>query len=219
MIRLLLLIVGATYFSIAHAQTSGPSLSRCQCNYDKWVGVCVATISKQSDWVRITSNTQQCSRVDWYIEGAPQMTIVTNGVETESLLNVKPGAKLVIQSCNICQDAMLPEGSSPSAGGTAPMQPTAVAISPFAGTWTGAERNLFGFGHTSTVKFIVQGDTISGSWVSDNGSSDITGTVEGSSATVSFPGPGIKGLRLDLVNPTTIKYSSVFFSGTLTKSP
>ena len=49
----------------AYAADSGPPLSRCQCNYDKWVGTCIATASRKGDWVRLTSNTQQCSRVDW----------------------------------------------------------------------------------------------------------------------------------------------------------
>lgn len=188
-------------------------LSRCQCNYDKWVHSCVATVSNQNGWAKITSDTQQCSRVDWYIDGNPQMTVVTNGVETEPLLNVKKDSKLVVQACNVCQDEMFPADSvAPVANGPAPT--TSSPPSPFTGTWIAHERNIFGFSKTTTMQLTVVGSAISGSW----GGQSVSGTVTGSSATIDVSGPGVKGMTLRLNDPSTMSYSTSFFSGTLKKA-
>lgn len=194
--------------------TVSAPLSRCQCNYDKWVHSCVATISNQKGWAKITSDTQQCSRVDWYIDGNPQMTVVTNGVETEPLLNVKNDSKLVIQACNVCQDEMFPNGSDTSAINNQAVSTTGSISSPFSGTWIAQERNIFGFSKTTTMQLTVVGITISGNW---DGQS-VSGTVTGSSATIDVSGPGVKGMALRLDSPTTMSYSTAFFSGTLKKS-
>jgi hypothetical protein len=203
---------------ISSAYGAGPPLSRCQCNYDKWVGTCVATVSRESAWVRLTSNTQQCSRVDWLIDGNPQMTIVTNGVETEPLLNVGAGAKLVVQACNVCQDAMISDGRPSNPDGTT--LPT-LARSPFEGTWTGSDRNMFGFSHGINVHLSVQGTTISGTWEtqgSGGGVDPVSGSISGTSASVNLGGHGAQGIRLELLDATTLKYTWGFGSGTLKKA-
>jgi heat shock protein HslJ len=93
--------------------------TRCECEYDKWVGDCRAAIKRVKNWVHITSNTQQCSRVDWYIDGQPHVTIVTDGVESEELLNISDASKIAIQSCKVCKDAQASvrpgSGQEPSA--------------------------------------------------------------------------------------------------------
>lgn len=88
-----------TFSNVSFAET------RCQCEHDGWVGDCKANIERQGDWVRVTSDTQQCSRVDWYVNGQPRLTIVTDGAESEQLLNVGPDSTIAIQSCKLCKDA------------------------------------------------------------------------------------------------------------------
>jgi hypothetical protein len=216
------MIKSATGFAMATALMTALSstsafaapLSRCQCNYDRWVHSCVATVSNQKGWAKITSDTQQCSRVDWYIDGNPQMTIVTNGVETEALLNVKSDSKLVVQACNVCQDEMFPDGSAAPAAGVQGNPTTSSSSSLFAGTWIAHERNVFGFSSTTTMQLTVLGTTISGTW---DGQA-VTGTISGSSATIDLSGSGVKGMTLRLDDPTTMSYSTAFFSGTLKKA-
>jgi len=141
----------------------GAPLSRCQCEYDKWVGTCGATIMNENGFAKITSHTNQCSRVDWYIDGNPQMTIVTNGLSTEPLLNVKPGSKLVIQACNVCTDAMIPGGTgAASSGAMSGSKPSKIVTnSDLSGVWRGTlEGSNAG---PMIVRLSVNADAISGS--------------------------------------------------------
>lgn len=88
------------------------SQTRCQCEYNNWVGDCQTQIKRSGDAVRITSNTQQCSRVDWNINGQPHVTIVTDGSETVDLFNISSDARIEIQSCKICRDEMVGDNSN-----------------------------------------------------------------------------------------------------------
>lgn len=78
--------------------------TRCECSYDNWVGTCQANIEQKNKWITILSNTKQCSRVDWYSDSTPQVTIVTDGAEVEPWLGQNVPGKLSIDSCNICKD-------------------------------------------------------------------------------------------------------------------
>ncbi|KKJ75175.1 hypothetical protein WH95_19850 [Kiloniella litopenaei] len=89
--------------SIAVAQSS----TRCQCDYNNWVGNCQASIELDNNWFKITTNTQQCSRVDWYADSNPKVTIVTGGLETEEWLGRSKRPELTLQSCKICRDTNL----------------------------------------------------------------------------------------------------------------
>ena len=85
------------------------SLTRCQCSYQDWQGDCRAKIEQTSTWFKVVSDTQQCSRVDWYINGEPQVTIVTDGADmVEWLGQSEPQSlNLTIQSCKICKDSQI----------------------------------------------------------------------------------------------------------------
>lgn len=89
------------------AQAQAQPLTRCQCAQDKWVGKCRAKLQQSGNWITITSNTPECSRVQWYAGETPQTTIVTDGVERTEWLGAK-GARLAIESCFICTDAERP---------------------------------------------------------------------------------------------------------------
>ncbi len=50
------------------------------------------------------SSAQQCSRVDWFLDGEPKVTIVTDGAEMEEWLGQANAPKLTVQSCKVCRD-------------------------------------------------------------------------------------------------------------------
>lgn len=111
----------------------GAQASRCECEYDDWIGDCTATVESRGNWVKLTSSSDQCSRIDWYANGNPHVTVVTEGTATEELLNYTGEIKLAVQSCKICKDRMYAEGGPP---GTSEQraQPTADAT----GIWQGS---------------------------------------------------------------------------------
>jgi len=87
------------------------SKTRCQCTYKDWVGDCKAKVEFKGNWFKVISDTQQCSRVDWYIGEDPQLTIVVDGAEMEEWLGQAKSPQLVIQSCKICKDSNYPDSA------------------------------------------------------------------------------------------------------------
>jgi len=84
---------------------------RCECEYTGWIGDCKANIELKGNWFKVISNTQQCSRVDWYIDEQPQVTIVTDGADMEEWLGTSKSPQIVIQSCKICRDTNSPSNN------------------------------------------------------------------------------------------------------------
>jgi len=91
---------------------------RCQCDYKNWIKQCDASIELGSKLFEMRSNTNQCSRVDWRLDGNPHMTIVTDGVEVDSWFSQSNNPQAVIESCNVCTDSDYPADSLVSASST-----------------------------------------------------------------------------------------------------
>lgn len=89
--------------------------SRCQCTYKDWVGDCSASVSLENQWFNITSSALQCSRVDWYIDGEPRVSIVLDGSEKEQWLGKSRSPTIAVQSCKICADSNMPSAGSAEA--------------------------------------------------------------------------------------------------------
>ena len=100
-VTLLLLIFA--FVSQANAQT------RCECEYDDWVDDCDAEFERKGDWILFKSDTEQCSRIDWYTDSQPRLTIVEDGKETVNLTGIPSSAEISIASCKVCKDRMYSE--------------------------------------------------------------------------------------------------------------
>lgn len=84
--------------------SSVQSQTRCQCSYQDWQGDCRASIEQSGSWFKVISDTQQCSRVDWFINGEPNVTIVTDGADMVEWLGQSQSPSIAVQSCKICRD-------------------------------------------------------------------------------------------------------------------
>jgi hypothetical protein len=197
---------------------NGQQLTRCQCSYKDGVGDCTAKVSKADRWITVTSNTAQCSRVDWYADGQPQVTVVTDGKETHEWLGQGQNPQLTLQSCKICKDA---EGGSagPGSATTTPedRQETTPAASPFQGTWVGEDKNVYGYSNATRVQINVDGSTVTGTWsAGSEPTKPISGTIVGNKAKVKIHNGGTS-LTLNLVDESTLKYKWMFSSAVLRK--
>ena len=88
--------------------TSNNNAFRCQCDHRNWIEQCDASIELGSKLFEMRSNTNQCSRVDWRLDGNPHMTIVTDGVEIGSWFSQSSNPQAVIESCYVCTDSDYP---------------------------------------------------------------------------------------------------------------
>jgi hypothetical protein len=106
---LLALVLLATFFITLTAAAS----PRCECEYDGRVVGCEARVELNGKWFKVFSDTQQCSRVDWYIAGPyrkSRVTLVTDGVVMEEWLGSEDSPEVIIQSCIVCKK-LLPTGT------------------------------------------------------------------------------------------------------------
>ena len=80
--------------------------SRCECEYDDWVDDCEAEFERNGDWIVLESDTEQCSRIDWYTGSQPRTTIVEDGKETVHLASNIGNVEISIASCKVCKDRL-----------------------------------------------------------------------------------------------------------------
>jgi hypothetical protein len=96
--KVLPVLLFVAFITQANAQT------RCECEYDDWVDDCDAEFERKGDWILFKSDTEQCSRIDWYTDSQPRLTIVEDGKETVNLMGIADDADISISSCKVCKD-------------------------------------------------------------------------------------------------------------------
>ncbi|MFF7709002.1 hypothetical protein [Pseudomonas sp. NPDC007930] len=81
------------------------------CNCRQVIGQCQATLSDlkktgKTGWtVRVSSSEAQCSRVSWYLDNTPQLTVLNHRASTvEAISSQKPLSRtnLDVERCEIC---------------------------------------------------------------------------------------------------------------------
>ena len=128
---LLLSVILISFSQIAASQP------RCECTASNWIGDCNARISLEGNWIKLRSNTKQCSRIDWYANEDPQTTIVTDGTESEEWLGQDKNPKLSISGCKICKDRNYTESRSRQDGQNSKSNLEQL----FSGTWRHNSKN------------------------------------------------------------------------------
>jgi hypothetical protein len=196
--------------------------TRCQCSYTDWVGDCAAKLVPNSKWIKVISNTAQCSRVDWYVDGNPQVTIVTDGVEVQEWLGKSATPVLVVQSCKICKDSQLSSTSQAPQAGQGPQPDAGQPItSAFVGTWTGTTTNDKGIARSITFQI----RKVSGKSFAFDATFDgeywgtATGTVDGDTFVYKLNSCVGKLTLVDQQHITeSCKYLNTYDNGSLSKS-
>jgi TonB family protein len=97
-------------FGTAHAQY------RCDCT--SVVDTCSAEVEARGSFLEITTNQQQCARVDYFVDGQPFVSVVVDGADRENWLARTTNPRILVQSCQVCRD-------TGSAGAAAPARSAA----------------------------------------------------------------------------------------------
>jgi hypothetical protein len=207
----------ATALFLAILPAGAQQLTRCQCTYKGWVGDCTATVKQNENWITVTSSTQQCSRVDWYADAQPQVTVVMGGKESLEWLGQAKTPQLTVQSCKVCKDSEFSTGrAADSPQDSASSEPQA-PVSPFQGFWVGDDKNVHGYSNATQVRLNVIGTSITGTWaIQGEPPKPVTGTITGNKAKIRIHAGGAS-LTLELVDDTTMKYKWMFSSAVLRK--
>lgn len=94
------------------------SQSRCDCR--EIVAGCTGTVEAEGKWITITSSSQSCSRIDYYINGHPRLNVVMDGRDQEEWLGPSKIESIDVQGCVVCKDRLLGSGSGGELGSGEP---------------------------------------------------------------------------------------------------
>lgn len=83
----------------------GNALAQSRCDCTRIVGSCQAQAAVSGGFIEVTSNTAQCSRVDYVVDGMPFVTLVTDGTAREDRSGAASAqSSIIVQTCQICFD-------------------------------------------------------------------------------------------------------------------
>ena len=179
--------------------------TRCQCDEKDWEGDCIATVEMRGSWIRLTSDTTRCSRVEWYAEADRQLTIVIDGEETIEWRG-QATSLLTIQGCKICKEdaGTAAPGSEPPSADPDPGLQAAPYVA-FHGTWRGVGGGKFGNAST-VVQIRVRGSNVTGTFQNGSFRSNFSGSVEDDDTIVIQNRSGGKTtFTLHLTSPDSIQ--------------
>ncbi|HEU4617335.1 MAG TPA: energy transducer TonB, partial [Gammaproteobacteria bacterium] len=108
---------------------------RCDCT--RIVDSCKADVAVSGSSVQITSDHRECSRVDYFIDGQPFVSVAVDGEARQSRPASVAAPRVLVQSCQVCADASLGGAAALRAPGAAP--PAAPSSRPPAGEGAGSD--------------------------------------------------------------------------------
>ncbi|APO75249.1 hypothetical protein AM571_CH02440 [Rhizobium etli 8C-3] len=196
------------------------------CNFDKPIGGCRATISidsisgskgSYSAEVTVKSSAGACSKVEYFLDNTPQTTVIRSGSsEPESLFGTKPITKksILIRKCTSYANA---NAGKDNAGD--------VAIGPefFEGRWQGSVGMLL-LRAGLVLDLSVDGNQVRGTSTAQNSGEvvQVNGIVSGGVLTYTYEQPADgrpASVRITRKSANSISYSGsaggVTLSGTL----
>jgi TonB family protein len=106
---------GAGLAAISALVFSGTAFAQAACDCTNVVDSCRATATLQDGFIEVTSDVEQCSRVDYLVDGIPLVSLVVGGNERQDWDNEVEASSVVVQSCQVCLETVA--GSAASFGG------------------------------------------------------------------------------------------------------
>jgi protein TonB len=81
-----------------------PAQAEWRCDCTTITDSCRAEVAIQGSWVEVSSDRQECSRVDYFIDGLPFVAVVVGGVQRQDWIARAESSQVLVQSCQVCRD-------------------------------------------------------------------------------------------------------------------
>ncbi|HEX7082012.1 MAG TPA: energy transducer TonB [Gammaproteobacteria bacterium] len=91
---------------------ASPALAQPPCDCTTIVDSCSAEVAVRDDTIEVTSDRPQCSRVDYFIDGRPFVSLVVDGIAREDRAFASAEPRVLVQSCQVCRDNRPPDSIS-----------------------------------------------------------------------------------------------------------
>src|SRR5688572_14392647 len=96
------LVLRTSVLALSVVGMSAQAEWRCDCT--TILDACSAIVTVENNGVSIESDHNQCSRVDYLIDGQPFVSLVVDGRERQSWLTRTDKPRVLMQSCQVCLD-------------------------------------------------------------------------------------------------------------------
>jgi TonB family protein len=82
----------------------GGAAAEWRCDCTRIVGSCSASATAGESFIEVTSNVEQCARVDYFVDGIPFVALVADGVERQDWIARGESPSIIVSSCQVCLD-------------------------------------------------------------------------------------------------------------------
>jgi len=89
---------------LALAATGSVGAQQWRCDCTNIVDTCSANVESRGSYLDIKTNMKQCSRVDYFVDGLPFVSVVVDGEDRQDWLARTTNPKIIVQSCQVCRD-------------------------------------------------------------------------------------------------------------------
>lgn len=80
------------------------ALAQPRCDCTTIVGTCSAQVTPQASRIDVATDSRQCARVDYFVDGLPFVTTVVEGRGQVDWMSPRQNPDVRVQSCQICVD-------------------------------------------------------------------------------------------------------------------
>ena len=101
---------------------STSALAQLRCDCTSVVDSCEASVAVRGGSIEITTDHRQCSRVDYFVDGQPFVSLVLDGESRQNWAAPTDSPRVLVQSCQVCLDS-----ASPTSEPAREAQPSAAA--------------------------------------------------------------------------------------------
>ena len=81
-----------------------PAVGDWRCDCTSVVDSCQAEVQVKGNWIEVTSNTQSCARVDYFVDGLPFVALVVDGLDRQDWQSQTTNPQVMVQSCQVCRE-------------------------------------------------------------------------------------------------------------------
>jgi TonB family protein len=96
------ILIAAVPLALAWSGSALPQELRCDCT--SVVDTCSADVVARGSYLEIKTDKPQCARVDYFVDGQPFVSVVTDGEDRQDWLARTQSPKIMVQSCQVCRD-------------------------------------------------------------------------------------------------------------------
>lgn len=83
---------------------SGNAAAQWRCDCTSIVGSCQATATVQESFIEVTTDVEQCARVEYLVDGIPFVALVVDGAERQDWIAQSATPEVIVEGCQVCLD-------------------------------------------------------------------------------------------------------------------